>query len=232
MSEEVRRRQGRPDQQTSEEIVRHLLDTASKLFILQGYSATSIEQIASAAGSGKKTLYRHFGSKEQIFHEVIRLHASRLFADAKGAISTYPDPLDALKACCRSMLDFMLRPELLRLYRILISEAERFPGLGEYVIETCMRPFDELGLTLLQTAGDQGRLRVGDPYETYVLMTGLVMGIPVQQALLGRNVLATQEERSAHVEAAWKMFLGGVGASSASATGQAASATPPPSRAG
>lgn len=42
---------------------------AVRLFLTQGYDATTVEQIARAAGSSRATVFRYFGSKEDIlFH--------------------------------------------------------------------------------------------------------------------------------------------------------------------
>ena len=44
----------------------HLIDTAIALFAEHGYHATGIDTILAAAGVSKKTLYRHFRSKEEL----------------------------------------------------------------------------------------------------------------------------------------------------------------------
>lgn len=50
-----------------------ILEQAGMLFQKQGYTATTIKQIAAAAGCTNAALYYHFaGGKEQILHEVIR----------------------------------------------------------------------------------------------------------------------------------------------------------------
>ena len=43
----------------------HLIDTAIVLFAEHGYHATGIDAILAAAGVSKKTLYRHFRSKDE-----------------------------------------------------------------------------------------------------------------------------------------------------------------------
>lgn len=44
-----------------------ILDAAKRLFTTQGFDATSMDQIAAAAGVSKLTLYSHFGDKERLF---------------------------------------------------------------------------------------------------------------------------------------------------------------------
>lgn len=45
---------------------RRILDTALELFSMNGYEATSIEQIANAVGIKKASFYSHFKSKQEI----------------------------------------------------------------------------------------------------------------------------------------------------------------------
>ncbi|RJO72363.1 TetR family transcriptional regulator [Nocardia panacis] len=46
--------------------VREILDTAIRLFEEQGYEATTIAQIARAAGVSERSLFRYFGAKEDL----------------------------------------------------------------------------------------------------------------------------------------------------------------------
>ncbi|WP_082615943.1 TetR/AcrR family transcriptional regulator [Ensifer sp. Root278] len=48
------------------EIRGHLLDTALRLFNLNGYHATGIDLLIAEAGVAKTTLYRHFETKEDL----------------------------------------------------------------------------------------------------------------------------------------------------------------------
>ena len=51
-----------------------IAETALELFVKQGYAETSIDQIASTAGVGRRTVFRHFATKEAILfdHFVVR----------------------------------------------------------------------------------------------------------------------------------------------------------------
>jgi AcrR family transcriptional regulator len=50
---------------------RAILDAAYELFLEQGYSATSMRQIAERAGLALGGIYNHFDSKEEIFREIL-----------------------------------------------------------------------------------------------------------------------------------------------------------------
>lgn len=48
-----------------------LLETALETFVTQGYSATTIDDIASAAGTTRVTFYAHFPSRKDVMVELI-----------------------------------------------------------------------------------------------------------------------------------------------------------------
>ncbi len=50
----------------------HLIDTAIRLFAEHGYHATGIDTILKSAGVSKKTLYRHFRSKDELILAALR----------------------------------------------------------------------------------------------------------------------------------------------------------------
>jgi TetR/AcrR family transcriptional repressor of mexJK operon len=109
---------------------------ATELFLAHGYRATSTEQVASAAGVSKQTVYNQFGDKERLFREIVlgvtataEAFADGL-ADAMRGVDT-PTRLDAaLRDLARRYLRTVMNPQLLALRRLVISEATRFPDLA------------------------------------------------------------------------------------------------------
>jgi AcrR family transcriptional regulator len=70
---------------------------AERLFARRGYAATSVRDIASSAGVDAALVIRHFGSKEQLFLDTMRVEFDGLDFDA---------PLDTLgERLIRSLLD-------------------------------------------------------------------------------------------------------------------------------
>jgi AcrR family transcriptional regulator len=190
--------------------MRHIVEVAAALFTGQGYAATSIEQVATAAGAGKQTLYRRFGSKEALFIAVIDQQSQRLLAKAAAVEMADVSPLEALKEVCRQLFDFSQDRDTIRLHRTLVAEAGRFPDLGDHLLNDCLAPFQALLVQLLQAAMDQGQMRRMDAEMVRAMLSSLVTGWPVLQALLGRCAFANGAERDAYFEAAWDLFLNGV----------------------
>jgi len=50
---------------------RKITDAATELFIRDGYTATTLEQIASRAGVAVQTVYFHFGNKSSVLKEAV-----------------------------------------------------------------------------------------------------------------------------------------------------------------
>src|SRR5690625_1704509 len=55
-----------------------LLELATSVFTQKGFQATSMDDIAAAAGVTKPVLYQHFDSKETLYVEVIDITARSL----------------------------------------------------------------------------------------------------------------------------------------------------------
>ncbi len=56
---------------SDEEIDRAIIDTAARLFAIQGLSRTSVQQIADAEGYSKTGLLHRFGSKEALYEAAV-----------------------------------------------------------------------------------------------------------------------------------------------------------------
>jgi AcrR family transcriptional regulator len=50
---------------------RQLLDVAQEVFASRGFHATSMDEVAEAAGVTKPVLYQHFDSKRRLYQELL-----------------------------------------------------------------------------------------------------------------------------------------------------------------
>ncbi|HXD28073.1 MAG TPA: TetR/AcrR family transcriptional regulator [Arthrobacter sp.] len=75
---------------------KRLLDAAEGLFFQEGIAVTGVDRVAEAAGVAIVTLYKHFGSKDNLLREVLarRLDAWTRHWDA--ALSAATTPADRL----------------------------------------------------------------------------------------------------------------------------------------
>jgi AcrR family transcriptional regulator len=64
---------------TGEERRAAILDSALAVFAERGYHASSIDDIARGGGISKALIYEHFGSKQELYAELLDHHAGDLF---------------------------------------------------------------------------------------------------------------------------------------------------------
>lgn len=68
-----------------------ILDAAAALFGDQGYSATTMRQIAKRAQIDASSVYYYFESKEVILDEVLRIGIQAVFGAVEKAVGALPD---------------------------------------------------------------------------------------------------------------------------------------------
>jgi len=72
-----------------------ILDAAYQLFGARGYARVSIDEVAAAAAVTKRTLYRHFDSKDVLIGEVVETQHRRAFT-ASRTLGQSPGSTDDL----------------------------------------------------------------------------------------------------------------------------------------
>ena len=87
---------------------RQVLTVASELFAAKGFEATSIRDIATAAGMMSGSLYYHFASKEDLYIAVQDASISKIFNAVERAIPGIADPWERLEAAAIAHVEAML----------------------------------------------------------------------------------------------------------------------------
>ncbi|HEU4521817.1 MAG TPA: TetR/AcrR family transcriptional regulator [Thermoanaerobaculia bacterium] len=92
--------------QRSEKSRKQILDAALQLFSHKGYGATSVNDIADAAGLSKGNVYHHFPDKETIFRALLDRYFQAMSQpefpfNRALATGTFPENLEALGHAAR-----------------------------------------------------------------------------------------------------------------------------------
>ncbi|WP_309227172.1 TetR/AcrR family transcriptional regulator [Micromonospora thermarum] len=93
-----------------------------ELIAEQGYSATTVDDIAARAGVAKGTVYYNFQSKTVLFEELLRHGIGLLTAEFRAAVAGLP-PREALAALVRAELEYIRRYRAFA--QLLLSEMWR-----------------------------------------------------------------------------------------------------------
>lgn len=109
-----------------------IIDAAFKLFGEHGYSGTSTRAIAAGAGVNEVTLFRHFGSKQNLFRACMENF------NAEGVASTFETDLTGdYAADIRMLAERMVAAARANrdLMRLLMCDAGQVPELNAMMLE-------------------------------------------------------------------------------------------------
>ena len=125
---------------------RQLFDAALWLFAEHGYAATTMDDIAEAAGVTKPLVYQHFESKRALYLELMDVFASELVTRIVDATATADGPRQQVERGFAAYFALMVDNE--EAFRLLYGrEAPADPELGEAlrrVEETIAQAIDPL----------------------------------------------------------------------------------------
>jgi len=101
-----------------QEHTRHcLLEAAARVFARRGLVQASVDEVAADAGYTKGAVYANFGSKEELFLEMLDARFARRLADMDRALSTDEPPEAQARAAGRDFVDYLSGdPEWARLF--------------------------------------------------------------------------------------------------------------------
>jgi AcrR family transcriptional regulator len=134
-----------------------LLDAAEAVFAEHGYHDASIVKITEAAGVGQGTFYLYFGSKKDVFDELVRDLNRRVRHAMKEASSQGKTRLEAEELGFRAY--FRFTAEHPALYRIIRQAEFVSPEMLRYHYERLSSGYVEA----LRTAADRGEIADLDP---------------------------------------------------------------------
>ena len=190
-----------------------IIQAATEVFVRHGYLGATTDEVAARASVSKQTLYKDFADKQHLFAEII-LDTTVQLVDglSDAAASTLDDAQDVRKAL-RDLADGFLRgllqPDVLRLRRLVIAEADRFPDVGRAWFD---RGFDRALVILgeaMRRLADRGLLHnLSDPTLAAYQFAGLIMYQPMNQVMFaGTDALPPADKLNRIADSAVEMFL-------------------------
>ncbi|KAB8334383.1 TetR/AcrR family transcriptional regulator [Scytonema tolypothrichoides VB-61278] len=150
----------------------HLVDTALVLFAEQGYDATSIKQIAVAAGVAVGLLYHYFPSKSEVLRAVWERHS--FLPELRTLLLVKHDQAATcvLEDVAESFSALLERKEAL--FRLMVRESQSNPEVA-----ACLHSIVEEGITALgaylETRVQVGELRSHNASLTARTLLGTVL---------------------------------------------------------
>ncbi len=109
-----------------------IVAAAMEEFIVRGFAATRLDDIAKRAGVAKGTIYLHFKDKESMFEELIRTAIVPLVGRMHS-----PPPLggsvrDAIEGFVRIFVQEIASTRRGDIVRLILAEGPRFPAIADF----------------------------------------------------------------------------------------------------
>jgi len=196
---------------------RAIIRAATEVFLQHGYVGATTDDVAARAAVSKQTLYKHFADKQRLFAEVIldtTVNVVEGLSDAVARrVENADDVPEALRGLAREWMSSLLQPDVVRLRRLVIAEADRFPEVARAWFEHGFGPgVSILGEALQRLAGRNLLRDIGDPVLAAYQFAGLVMYQPMNQAMFaGTAEIPAAAELSRIADAAVEVFIAAYG---------------------
>ncbi len=189
-----------------------VLDGARQIFLRVGFDSASMDEVAQAAGVSKATLYSYFRDKQSLFIEVVQQECVRQRDLALEEIDMSLPAPDVLFQVGMRFTSFLTSELGLRIFRISIAEAERFPEIGRSFYESGPGLFRQEMKGYIECACADGQLKVPDIYLAIDQFAELCKAHFFLRLHTGVVREVSQEERQRVVSGAVEMFMARYGA--------------------
>ncbi len=149
-----RRKEARPGE---------IIEAALELFVLNGFAATKLSEVAQRAGVVKGTLYRYFDTKEELFRATVRhLVANNLemVAHAAPGDGTVAALVPTMLGQVASAIAGSRIPAIVRM---VLAESRTFPDLAAIWHDEVVSPMLNAVASVVAGGQARGELRGGDP---------------------------------------------------------------------
>lgn len=207
-AEAARRSGGRPTAKAAALLETTILNTATAVFLSDGYAATTIEAIARRCNVAKRTIYARWTGKPALFRSVLETLMAK-WLSTTGDWAEVADLEEALNKAAEKILAVALTPEAIALNRLLIAESVRFPELPLMMHEAGAGEGAARVAGLLDRAVTQGNLPQQDTSFAAEQFLHLLLAGPQRRAM-GLGPALSEQETKAWRKATVTLFLTGI----------------------
>jgi AcrR family transcriptional regulator len=186
-----------------------IVDAAFQIFSEVGFEQASMSEIAARSGSSKATLYSYFGSKEEMFAEVM-LTAAQEARETIGLLKTSVPIREMLVSFGKHYLTALLKPQLLAVRRLASHEGGR-SHVGALFYERGLKVGWQMVAEFLQQSCDAGQLRKCDPGVATAHLRALYEAELIELCLLSVTADTTARNVAQVVQRAVDVFLAAYG---------------------
>jgi len=171
-----------------------IVKAALRVFLNNGYAATSMNRVAEEADVIKATIYSHFKDKEQLFVAIIEEATIGKIAfdfnDKERIVALGPE--EFMDEISNKFHTLEQDSEYHRFLRVVIGESERFPELAHMYVKTVIMRGMECASAYFQHHPELG---LEDPQAAAHVIAGSFVSLVVWQKILGGYSIAPLDIR-------------------------------------
>ena len=165
---------------------REIREAAIGAFLASGYEGTTMEEIAVRSGVSKQTVYKHFTDKQHLFADIVLSTTddmSALIGIIAERLPATTDLAGDLEHLAETFLMALMQPRVLRLRRLVLSSADRFPEISTAWYEKGFERVLAALATSFRALADRRLLVVDDAGVAAEHFVGMLFWIPVNKAM-------------------------------------------------
>lgn len=155
---------------------RRILTAARRLFLAQGYAATTMSAIAAEVGGSKTILWSHFDSKEALFAALVDIDSRDFHTGTLALLDGAGAPFAILADFVRAFIAAMSSSAVLTLQRQVAAEADRI-AVGNLLYDRLVGVVEARLTTFIAAHMRAGALRRGNPRRAAQLVIALCLGL-------------------------------------------------------
>jgi TetR/AcrR family transcriptional repressor of mexJK operon len=198
-------KKGRPIDETLHD---RILDVAVRLFMLRGFRATSMDDIAREAGMSKLTLYRRFKDKSALFTAVIERKCHEFIPDEMFDIPDHETARESLLRIGNAFFQLLLTEDAISMERMMAAEAAENPVLTNLFYESGPKRIKSLMADTLKRLAQTGKIKLDDPERERALFLSLFKGSDIHmRAVLNIGKKPSKKDIDDYAQSAVDLFL-------------------------
>jgi AcrR family transcriptional regulator len=141
---------------TSAPVDDRFLDAAARLFRQKGFEATTVREIAKAAGSLPGSLHYRYPTKAALLIDLTRRGMDADLAAVRGAIAGVTDPVERLRLALRARLEYLLSRDAAQ---VILYDWRALKGKPREEMIRLRDRYEAFWSGLVYEAAGSGRLR-------------------------------------------------------------------------
>lgn len=169
-----------------------IVGAAQHLFLERGFGSVSMDELATAAGVARRTLYNQFSSKEEIFREMLLRVSHQLESAFPPGIETQGEVDGVLRQIARVILGLHANPEYLGFLRMVVADSRQFPWIAEE-FAAVMDPQTDRLISYLAHLSSVGVLSCRNPTLAAHQFMGMLNELSLWPWMMGRESLLIAE---------------------------------------